>query len=788
MRLAIVAFALGVWAAQHQAVLPGWAAVLALVAGFPAAAAVRCRARGRWVAPATLALVVAAAGLGFAWASGAGKVALADRLDPALEGRDVTLTGVVASLPQPFERGVRFEVVVEDAVTAGPRPAAVRAPDRVLLSWYNGLTPDEFQAVLPVRAGERWRLTVRLRRPHGNANPHGFDYEAWLLERGLGATGYVRPHGERVRLAEMVHRPAYVVERLREGIRAKLRDALPAHRYAGVIVALAIGDQRAIESADWETFTRTGVGHLMSISGLHVTMVSGLAAAIVVWLWRRRPRLALALPAPKAAAAAAFLAAFGYTLLAGFAVPAQRTLYMVAVVACALWLDRLQSSSRVLAIALAVVLLLDPWAMLSPGFWLSFAAVALMLYVGAASLREAHWAVAWGRVQWAITIGLAPLLLVLFQQVSAVSPVANAIAIPVVSLLVTPLALAAAVLPGAWLAEAAHAVLLALMPILEWLARLPGAIWRNHAPTPWTAALALLGIAWWLAPRGVPARYAAPLLCLPMLAVRPPVPEAGTAWLTFLDVGQGLAALVRTRDHAVLYDAGPAYGTDADAGSRVVVPFLRGEGLAHLDAIVITHDDADHAGGAVSVMRAMPADVLWSSLAAAHPARGLAAVRLPCSAGAAWTWDGVRFEMLHPPAASHDDPVLKPNSRSCVLRVATRHAAVLLTGDIEARDERLLVAGGGALAAGTLLAPHHGSGTSSSAAFLGAVAPAHAVFAVGYRNRFGHPKEAVLARYAAAGATVWRTDRDGAVTVRLAGGGTTVARYREEHPRYWRWR
>jgi competence protein ComEC len=357
-----------------------------------------------------------------------------------------------------------------------------------------------------------------------------------------------------------------------------------------------------------------------------------------------------------------------------------------------------------------------------------------------------------------------------------------------VSLLVTPLALAAAVLPGAWLAEAAHAVLLALMPILEWLARLPGAIWRSHAPTPWTAALALLGIAWWLAPRGVPARYAAPLLCLPMLAVRPPVPEAGTAWLTFLDVGQGLAALVRTRDHAVLYDAGPAYGTDADAGSRVVVPFLRGEGLAHLDAIVITHDDADHAGGAVSVMRAMPADVLWSSLAAAHPARGLAAVRLPCSAGAAWTWDGVRFEMLHPPAASHDDPVLKPNSRSCVLRVATRRAAVLLTGDIEARDERLLLAGGGALAAGTLLAPHHGSGTSSSAAFLGAVAPAHAVFAVGYRNRFGHPKEAVLARYAAAGATVWRTDRDGAVTVRLAGGGTTVARYREEHPRYWRWR
>jgi competence protein ComEC len=313
---------------------------------------------------------------------------------------------------------------------------------------------------------------------------------------------------------------------------------------------------------------------------------------------------------------------------------------MITVVAVALWLDRLQSSSRVLAIALAVVLLADPWAVVSPGFWLSFAAVALMLYVGASTLRDEHWALAWGRVQWAITIGLAPLLLVLFQQVSAVSPVANAIAIPAVSLVVTPLALLAAVIPGAWLAEFAHAVLLALMPVLDWLGRLPGATWQSHAPALWTAALALAGVAWLLAPRGVPARYAAPLLWLPMFALRPPVPDAGAAWITFLDVGQGLAAMVRTRDHVVLYDAGPTYGPDADAGSRVVVPFLRGEGLARLDALVITHDDADHSGGAASVMRTIPVDVLWSSLAAAHPARALAPVRLPCRAGARWSGTG----------------------------------------------------------------------------------------------------------------------------------------------------
>ncbi len=782
MRLVIVAFALGVWLVQQQAALPGWAAVLGLAAAFGLAAL----ARARWAGIGGIALIIASAGLGFAWAAGTAKLALADRLAPEYEGRDLTVTGVVASLPQPFERGVRFELAVEDAVTAGAGPQAFAAPGRVLLSWYNGLTPEEFQEVLPVRAGERWRLTVRLRRPHGNANPHGFDYEVWLLERGIGATGYVRPRGERVRLAEMVYRPGYVIERLRERIRTKLWAALPEHRYAGVVIALAIGDQRAIETVDWETFTRTGVGHLMSISGLHVTMVSGLAAALALWLWRRRPRLGLALPAPKAAAAAAFLTALAYTLLAGFAVPAQRTLYMIAVVAAALWLGRLQSSSRVLAVALGVVLLADPWAVVAPGFWLSFGAVALMLYAGVASLRPEHWALRWGRVQWAITVGLAPLLLVLFQQVSAVSPIANSIAIPVVSFVVTPLALAAAVTPGPWLAELAHVVLVALMPVLGWLARLPGAVWQSHAPPAWAAALALAGIAWWLAPRGVPARYAAPLLCLPMFALRPPAPAAGAAWITFLDVGQGLAALVRTKDHAVLYDAGPAYGTDADAGSRVVVPFLRGEGLTRLDAVVVTHDDADHSGGAASVLRALPADLLWSSLAVAHPAHTLARASVPCRAGASWEWDGVRFALLHPAVDSFEDPRLKTNSRSCVLRIETRHGAVLLTGDIEERDERRLVAAGAALRAATLLAPHHGSGTSSSPAFLAAVQPEHAVFTVGYRNRFGHPKDAVLARYAAAGASVSRTDRDGAVTIRLEAGGTAVARYRAERPRYWR--
>jgi competence protein ComEC len=524
----------------------------------------------------------------------------------------------------------------------------------------------------------------------------------------------------------------------------------------------------------------------MSISGLHVTMVSGLFAALVALLWRRSPLLVLKLPARKAAAVAAVIAAAGYTLLAGFAVPAQRTLYMVAVVAVALWLDRMQSSSRVLAAALAVVLLADPWAVVSPGFWLSFGAVALMLYVGAAQIGRAHWLAQWGRVQWAITVGLAPLVLLLFQQVSLVSPVANAIAIPVVSLVVTPLALVAAVAPGQWLAEAAHAVLAALMPVLDALAQLPGAAWRQHAPAPWSAALALVGVAWLLAPRGVPARYAAAALFVPLFAVRPDGPAADELRITFLDVGQGLAVVVQTRAHALLYDAGPAYSVDADAGNRVVVPFLRGEGLDRLDAVVVTHNDVDHSGGARSVMRTLPPGLLWSSLDRAHPLQGDAPYRLPCRAGVRWTWDGFAFEILHPLPASYDDPFATPNSRSCVLRVSGRGGAALLTGDIEERDEQSLLASGAVRRADVLLAPHHGSGTSSTPAFLAAVRPAHAVFTTGYRNRFGHPKPDVVARYVAAGTAVWRTDRDGAVTVKIATDGVRVMRHRDEQRRYWR--
>jgi len=782
MRLAALGFALGVWLLQRQPELPG-------IAPLAAALVTACAllAGTRFLRRAAPAWVLAAfAVFGFCWAAGFAELRLADRLDPGLEGRDVAVTGVIAGLPQAFERGLRFDFDVESPGTGVPR--------RIVLSWYGDAAGERAQEPPPLRAGERWRFTVRLRRPHGSVNPHGFDYEAWLLERGVRATGYVRLPSRRSadasaqpeRLAQFVPRPGYWIERAREAVRERFRAALPGHRFAGVLVALAIGDQRAIDPEEWQLFARTGVSHLMSISGLHVTMVAGLFAALVSFAWRRSERLMLALPAQKAAALAGFLAALAYCLLSGFAVPAQRTLYMVGVVAAALWAGRSQSASRVLAAALFLVLALDPWAVLSPGFWLSFAAVAVIFYVGAGRTEPAHWLVQWGRVQWAVTLGLAPLLLVLFRQVSVVSPLANAVAIPLVSLVITPLALAGAVLPFDWILELAHALMEALMALLEWLALLPGAVWHQHAPLPWTVPLALAGIAWLLLPRGFSARGMGLLLMLPLFALAPPGPKPGELWVTVLDVGQGLAVLARTGNHALLYDAGPAFDAFADSGNRVIVPYLRGEGIERLDALVVSHDDNDHAGGAASVLEAVPTGRLWSSLPAGHPLLEVPAWRFPCLAGRAWSWEGVNFEFLHPAKEIPSGPRVRANNLSCVLRIEAPGGRVLLAGDIEREAEReLLERAPERLRAEALLVPHHGSGTSSTPEFVRQVAPRYAVFTVGYRNRFGHPREDVLARYREAGSTVLRSDAAGALELRFRREATEVVAWRERARRYW---
>ncbi len=773
MRFLIVFFALGVWWLQRQPQLPEAQWAWSLLAIVPAAAF----ARARW-APlrgcAKLSAAAFALAAGFLWAALCAHVRLADALPPEWEGRDIDVIGVVASLPQASERSVRFELDVEEVPTHGGR-----VPQRIGLSWWGrpGAPPA-------AHAGERWRFTVRLKRPHGTANPYGFDFEAWLLERGVRATGYVRPRGAE-RLAAMVHRPAYWVEAARERLRTRILTALAGRPYAGIIAALAIGDQRAIPPHQWQVFTRTGVNHLMSISGLHVTMVATLAYGLALVLWRRSARLSLRLPAPKAAALAGVLAAFLYTLLAGFAVPAQRTLYMVCVVAAALWCGKATSASVVLAAALLIVLLLDPWAVTSAGFWLSFGAVAAILFVVVNRVAQPGWLDGWLRTQWAVTIALLPLLLALFQQVSLISPVANAFAIPVVSFIVAPLALVGMLLPFDAVLLVAHFAMACCMYGLEALSALPDAIWEQHAPPAWTILVAAAGTFWLTLPRGVPARWLGAIACLPLYFVVPPAPNPGELSLTVLDVGQGLAVVARTARHALLYDTGPAFGPGADSGNRIIAPYLRAVGVRRLDGLVVSHDNADHSGGAISVLQAMPVAWLASPLPDMDPLPLIADHAMLCAAGIAWEWDGVRFEIVHPTRESYDARV-KENDRSCVVRVVAPGGTVLLAGDIEYGAEETLSARSGDIRADVLLAPHHGSRSSSTAAFLDAVQPSHVVFPVGYRNRFGHPHPDVLERYVRRGVKVYRTDSDGALSIALGSeGGIHIERYRSTYRRYW---
>ena len=762
MTLAALAFAAGAAALQLQAELPavGWMGVLPFLL-------LSCR-RWRWI------WIAFAFTGGFFWAAAMAHLRMADWLAPELEGRDLDVVGVVSSLPAVSERAVRFEFEVESA------PGGARLPEKLLLSWHRNPFTEDGAAMLEqsVHPGERWLFTVRLRRPHGHVNPYGFDYEAWLLERGIGATGYVRQRGERRKIGSR-NGVFDRIEQARESVRDRFQAELGATPAAGILAALAVGDQRAISAEEWRLFNRTGVTHLMSISGLHVTLVSGLAAWLVAFGWRRVPAATLRLPARKAAAAAAIAAALGYTLLAGFAVPAQRTFYMVAVVAAALWCGRIASPSRTLALALAVIVAADPWAPLAPGLWLSFGAVALIFYVAQAGPRVMQWI----RMQWAITVGLAPAALLLFGQISVAGPLANAVAIPVVSVIVTPLALLAVIFPARFLLEGAEWLVAWLLVFLEWCASLPGALWQQHVPPAWAVAAAIAGALWLLAPRGVPSRSAGAALMLPAFALVPPAPAAGEAWITALDVGQGVAVVVRTATRTLLYDAGPAYGPEADSGGRIVVPLLRGAGIERLDMMVLTHEDTDHLGGALTVLETLEVRALASSLPPAHALHALVPHAARCAAGSRWEWDGVRFEFLHPPAGWE---AARRNNQSCVLRVRTAGGAMLLTGDIERAAEDFLARSSSTLKAEVLLVPHHGSRTSSSQAFIEAVAPRWAVVPAGYRNRFGHPVRDVIARYEGAGVRVLRTDLDGAIQVLLGNDPLEIRGERALRPRYWR--
>jgi competence protein ComEC len=816
MRAVLLGFVSGAVALQLQQSLPihpCWliSTALCLISAFPLYASFRLRHSYSFAA-GTL--------LGFGWAAWLAYFALSPTLSAQDEGRDLTIVGTVANLPYRFPQGVRFNFAVERV-----EGDTVRPPPLITLAWYSGFR-DEVNEVGDVQPGERWRLKVRLQRPHGAANPLGFDYEVWLLEQGIRATGYVRPASGNRRLDGFALSFNNVVEHCRAVLRERILLALSGKEYAGVIVALVVGDQRGIDQSDWQVFNRTGIGHLISISGLHITMVAGLFAGLASALWRRsfftHRQLPLLLPAQKLAAIVGTVTAFAYVLLAGFGVPAQRTLYMLAVVAVALWTNRITSVSHILCTALGVVVLLDPWAVLWPGFWLSFGAVAVILYASVGRIEErtrraagagvarggsgacaalppvAGWRQRWpgllhtvrlgAHTQYAVTFGLVPLTMLLFAQISLVSPIANAVAIPLISTVVTPLALVGSLLPQG-MAELvlglAHWLVACLAACLRWMSDLPFAVWSAPTPPFWQFCWATFGTIWLLAPRGWPVRWLGLATWLPLLTATPWHPHEGQLRVVAFDIGQGMALLIQTSHHILLYDTGPAYSPENNAGGRVILPYLKAQGIDALDGLIVTHSDADHAGGAASILQGVKVGWLLSSLHANSPIVQAARSHRACSAGQIWNWDGVRFEMLHPSAASYADASLKSNARGCTLKITAGRNAILLAADIEAAQEAALIQQGSPIQADVLLVPHHGSGTSSTLPFLRAVHPALAVFQVGYRNRYHHPKAEVYARYGDLGIQRLRTDEAGAITLDFNGDSISASSYRIEHARYW---
>ncbi len=743
------------------AALPGTAWVWAFVAAACGllVAAHAIGARRIRLAAACIAFVSG----GFALAAWTGHARMADRLGPELEGEDIEFSGHVAELPIRESRSMRFDFL--------PLASDPRLPQRMRLSWYE-------QETLPA-PGDCLTVVARLKRPRGLVNPAGFDFERHALAQGIGATGYI----VRALPAAGGCEPRFEIDRLRVAIAAQIDAVLEPGRVRATLKGLAIGDTREIDDADWDLFRATGTTHLIAISGLHVGLAAAVGAGMVWLLHWLLPGLGLRWPRPQAMAVGALLTAGLYALIAGFSLPTQRTLLTIAAMLAGVLTRRELGWWTRYALALLAVLLLDPLAPLGAGFWLSFGAVAwLILAFGIRWRPEAKWRL-WLLPQLGLTVALLPLGLAFFQQASLAAPVVNLLAVPWVTFVVVPLLLLALLLsPVVWLAAPVWQLAAWLLGAFDALVVLT-ADWpltRVTLPPPsllaW--ALALIGTLWLLAPRGWPGRALGLFGLLPLLWPRAQPLPPDVYVLTLLDVGQGQATLIQTRQHTLLVDTGPGFPDGGDLGDRVLAPALAQLGVRRLERLIVSHDDLDHAGGTASLRRRIPVERIDTSAPEQIPGSRA------CLAGEKWVWDGIEFEILHPPPTL---PYLG-NESSCVLRIDGPGGSALIPGDIgEVIEARLIREQPQKLDVDLLIAGHHGSAGSSGSAFLGASTPGEVWYSAGYRNRFDFPREVVRQRVAAAGAQQSNTAESGALSRRFEAGkdpGTDAQR--ANAPRWWR--
>lgn len=702
-----------------------------------------------------------ACALGFVWIISYASFHNSWTLSSDMEGKPMLIEGYIATIPMQEMQMTSFTFSLK------------KSHALIKLSWRDN------KKILKV--GDEWQLFVKLKKPYGLMNPGGFDYEAWAFQEGIRGNGYVITESNNILISHYLFH--YPIGRFRQFLAEKLAINLPKTKTSQWIPALVIGERNNIAPEDWQVLRNTGTNHLMAIAGLHIGFMAAVAHFVMVWIWRRIPRLALLLPALYAGAISALCTAFIYSAMAGFSIPTERACFMLSIILISLLLKRNIPIWQSWCLATLCVLLLNPLSILTESVWLSFGSVALIIYGVGGRLAPTGWWWKWGRIQWVIGIGLVPFSIWLFHQCSLISFVANSIAIPVVGCVVVPLSLLGtfslllSIKMGVFILMLADKILSILWIILTWFANLPGVVWYQTISSPWILSSAVIAIVFLLLPIGFPGRYFSFIWILPIILFEPEAPEVGEAWLTLLDVGQGLASVVQTKNHLLVFDTGPRFGVNYDMGESVVVPFLHSLAIKKIDMLVISHGDNDHIGGSSSVLRQFVTSSVRTSVPEKIPNSSY------CMRGQNWTWDGVNFSFLYPTEKNLN----LNNNSSCVLRITVGKKHILLTGDIEKLAEDELVAQNNQeLEADILIAPHHGSKTSAREAFINLVHPKFVLFPVGYRNRYHFPNSSVVEKYQDLHSIMFSTAKTGAIQFHLASNHISAPMlYRFENHHFW---
>ena len=729
---------------------------------------------------------------GFLYASACASYQLSSRLPGELLGVELELTGTVIGLPVKSGRRLRFLCDIDSLSPLNSKDATGAAAGvtdhiaehlqvsrgRLRIDWYGSEVPD-------LKAGNKIKVVVKLKSPSGFMNPGGFDLERWLTQKKIIATGYVRSKSFDV-TKSIVSDSVTSLASVRHKLQRRLLQATEGLSAGGVILALTVGDKNGINDDHWDTFISTGTNHLLAISGLHISLVAGFVALLARSIWRIAP-LATSGSKQTFALLAALLAATCYAAMAGFTVPTVRALTMFATLALLMMHRRHQRRAHSLAIAVIVVCLSDPMSVLSAGFWMSFAAVAVLYLVFSDTYRADRSSFAWRllRGHVLVSLGLYPLTILFFQQASLIAPLANLLVTPIVAMLVTPVVFVAALVALISVPLAASVLMLAnyllefSLSLLMFLASSPWALLKVAGVGYSALLLGAFAAVVCLIPVSLYTRLICLVLLLPLFFPHTDELDHQSYAVTFLDVGQGTSVVVRTRHRVLVYDTGDQFSQNFSAAEAVVIPYLRSKGIEVIDKLVVSHADRDHSGGADELLDQMNVSALISS--APLPQR-MDAPFVKCEDGMQWVWDGVKFKFLHP----RKDSGGSKNDMSCVLKISSQQGYdTLLPGDVEVLGERSLVAGSELSGIDILMSPHHGSLTSSGIKFINKAGAAYVVHTVGYQNRFGFPKQEVVSRYAASDAKQYRTDQSGAIEFIVTSTGIAVSEHRKASHRWW---